>query len=444
MKKSPPPGFTPSPGSLAALVALGGLAALLSLFLWSELLLARAGGATACALSDPNACAELWNGPFAKAIHRYTGLPIAGWGLAWALCATALPLLALRQAAEGAPRVAWLSAMRITSAAGLVATLVLMATVLQARAYCLGCIGTYLLVFAYSGIALLAWRPLGLPERDRGLFLSAAATVAAFGILLYPGLKTASSSGNTAGREALAGAGSVAAPAPTRVPEDEVSRFVASLAPGLRQTLSDSLHIYNRGSVIPLSPARALQGPADAPLRITDFTDIRCGHCAELHETLASLGREARAGSFSVEPRQFPLDGACNPYIRQSSDPVRCLAARARICVEGRPGATEYAARLFARRGTLTAAEVYALADGLVSRPRLEACVASPETQAKLRADVDLAARYEIDGTPLVLLNGRKGTSFPPFLYAMILTGGRSDHPAFGNLPAPNPSAHLH
>jgi hypothetical protein len=79
-----------------------------------------------------------------------------------------------------------------------------------------------------------------------------------------------------------------------------------------------------------------------------------------------------------------------------------------------------------------------------VSRPRLEACVASPETQAKLRADVDLAARYEIDGTPLVLLNGRKGTSFPPFLYAMILTGGRSDHPAFGNLPAPNPSAHLH
>jgi serine/threonine-protein kinase len=443
MKKSPPPGFTPSPGSLAGLVALGGLTALVSLFLWAELLLARAGGATSCALSDPNACADLWDGPFARIIQRFTGLPVAGWGLAWALAATALPLLALRRAAEGAPRPAWLSAVRITSAAGVLATFVLMATVLQARAYCLGCILTYLLVLTYGGIALFRWRPLGLPERDRGLFLSAAATVAAFGLLLYPGLKTASS-GNAAGREALAGAGSVAAPAPTGVPDDDVSRFVGSLAPGLRQTLSDSLHIYRSGFAIPPGPARALQGSADAPLRITDFTDIRCGHCAELHETLAALGREARASSFSVEPRQFPLDGACNPYIRQSSDPVRCLAARARICVEGLPGAMDYAARLFARQATLTAAEVYTLADGLMARPRLEACVASPETQAKLRADVDLAAKYDIDGTPLVLLNGRKGTSFPPFLYAMILTGGRSDHPAFGTLPAANPSAHLH
>ncbi len=443
MKTSPSPAYTPSPASLASLVALGALTALLSLFLWAELLLARAGASTSCALSDPNACAALWDGPFAKAIQRFSGLPVAGWGLAWALGATALPLIALRRAAEGAPRAAWLSAVRITAAAGVLSTFVLMATVLQARSYCPGCLLTYVLVLAYGGTALIAWRPLGLPERNGGLLRSAVATAAAFALLLYPGLKTASTR-TVAGREALAGAGAVASPAPPGVPDDDVSRFVASLAPDLRQTLSDSLYIYKSGLVIPPGVPRALVGPADAPLRITEFTDIRCDHCAELHKTLAALAMEAPAGSFSVEPRQFPLDGACNPYVREASDPVRCLAAQARICAEGRPGATEYAARLFERQATLTPAEVYTLADGLMPRQRLEACVASPETLAKLRADVDLAAKYEIDGTPLVLLNGRKGTSFPPFLYAMILAGGRSDHPAFGTLPSANPSAHLH
>ena len=70
------------------------------------------------------------------------------------------------------------------------------------------------------------------------------------------------------------------------------------------------------------------------------------------------------------------------------------------------------------------------------------AVIASDYIQ-KLKSDIELAARYQIDGTPLVLVNGRKATSFPPFLYAMVLTGGRTDHPAFATLPAANPSALL-
>ena len=145
-----------------------------------------------------------------------------------------------------------------------------------------------------------------------------------------------------------------------------------------------------------------------------------------------------------MEPRQFPLDAECNPHMPRAGDPVRCLAARARICVEGRPGASAYADRLFAQQETLTAADVYAMASGLMPRPELESCIARPETSQKLQSDIALAVRYDIDGTPLVLLNGRKATSFPPFLYAMVLTGGRADHPAFDTLPAANPKAHVH
>jgi protein-disulfide isomerase len=437
--------FQPSPASLAALAALGVLAALLALLLWAELLRARAGGATSCALSDPDACARLWDGPLASAVHRITGLPVAGWGLAWALAATGLPLLALVRAAEGRPRAAWLSAVRITAAAGVVAVLVLMAAALQARTFCLGCFATYVLVSGYAGIALFGWRSLGLPERGRGLRLSLAATAIAAAALLYPGLKTGARHVES-GRDTITGAAAPSAVTGSSPPAaaDRVSQLVASLSPPLRQSLADSLHQYRQGIALPAGLPRTLIGSASAPLRITDFTDVRCRHCAELHETLAALEHEAPAGAFSVEPRHFPLDGECNPYLRRGTDPVRCLAARARICVEGRPGAMAYAGRLFGKQETLSAAEVYALAEGVMPRRELEACVARPETSEKLRADIELAARYEIDGTPLVLLNGRKGASFPPFLYAMVLTGGRADHPAFATLPPANPKAHVH
>ena len=81
---------------------------------------------------------------------------------------------------------------------------------------------------------------------------------------------------------------------------------------------------------------------------------------------------------------------------------------------------------------------------GAAGSDALVACVQSPETQKKLNDDILYGKLYSIEGTPLVLLNGRKAVSFPPFLYAMVLTGGRTDHPAFQALPPPNPQAHLH
>jgi len=443
-RTSPEP-FRPSPAALGTLTALGVLTALLSLLLWGELLVARAGGATFCGFSDPDACARLWDGPFASAIHRITGLPVAAWGLTWSLVAATLPLVALVRAAEGRPHLAWLSAVRIAAAGGVVAVFALVAAALQAKSFCIGCLLTYALAFGYAGIALIGWRPLGLPQPRRACGLLAAALAVAFASLLYPGLATPSRSAAD-GREALIGAAGMASSAAAARPavDDDLSRFVAALAPRARQTLSDSLHVYRNGIALPLDPPRTLLGPASAPLRITEFTDIRCDHCADLQETLSALVREAPAGSFSIEPRQFPLDGECNAFIRQVSDPVRCLAARARICAEGRDGATAYAARLFGRQATLTAAEVLALAEGVMPRSELEQCVSSAETTRKLQSDIEAALRYDLDGTPLVLLNGRRGTSFAPFLYAMIVTGGRTDHPAFDGLPPANPSAHLH
>lgn len=169
---------------------------------------------------------------------------------------------------------------------------------------------------------------------------------------------------------------------------------------------------------------------------------MRCSHCARLHETLAEVVRNAPAGRVAVESRQLPLDGACNPAARTgSADPVRCLAARARICVESTSGASAYDTALYARQATLTPEEVLQIGARFVPRAELERCLSSPQTERALADDVAAALRYVPEGVPVVLLNGRLGEAFPPFLYAMALSGGNPDDPAFASLPPPRAPA---
>lgn len=434
-----------TPGALAGLSALGALSALLSVFLWGQLLLVRQGGMPFCGFGASSDCATVWNSAFASAIHRVTGVPIAGWGLAWSLVAFALPLLALWRRAEGRRLSVLISAVRFTAGIGLATVATLLVIAAAERAFCLGCFATYLLASGYAGIALFGWQQAGWPEATRGAAVAAIAASLSFILLLYPGSNTPQAAGH-AGRAAIARTGRAAPPGTGDAGRDRVlTDLVGSLEPGLKQVLSDSLFLYRNGRSIVLPRARASQGPEGASVRITEFTDIRCEHCADLQKTLASLQEQLPPGSFTVDARQFPLDAACNPLLRsQAADPVRCWAARARICFEGHPKAGDYAQSLFARQKDLTQDQVFELAAPFMPRRELEACVASPDTEKRLQEDIQLASGLEPEGTPIVLVNGRLGTSFGPFLYAMVLTRGEADHPAFASLPPPNPQAHLH
>lgn len=434
-----------TPGALAGLAGLGALSGLLSVFLWGQLLLVRQGGMPFCAFGASADCATVWNSPFATSIHRLTGVPVAGWGLAWSLAALALPLLALLRLAEGRRPSALISAIRLTAGVGLASVAVLLAVTATERAFCLGCFATYVLAAGYGGIALFGWQQAGWPEAGRGAALAASAASLSFILLLYPGSNTPQAAGQ-AGRDALARTGSAASRGTGDAGRDrDLADLVGSLAPELKQILSDSLFLYRNGRSIVPPKTRALQGPQDAPVRITEFTDIRCEHCADLQQTLASLRQSLPPGSFSVDSRQFPLDAECNPLLpSRPADPVRCLAARARICFEEDPQVEPYAQALFAKQKDLTKDQVFELATPFMPRTKLQACVASPETEMKLQEDIRIASLLEPEGTPILLVNGRLGTSFGPFLYAMVLTRGEADHPAFASLPPPNPQAHLH
>jgi len=265
-----PPVVTPR--ALAKLVVLGAMSALWSLVLWQELVLVRAGGSSFCGFGGKFDCSAVWDGAFASAVHRLTGLPIAGWGLVWSVVAFLLPLAALLRRAEGKSIDPLVSGVRLTAVAGVLTVAVMLAASAVAGAVCVGCIATYVLVGAYAFIALLIWRPAGFPAAGRGATAAAAVAAAAFLLLLYPGLRTPKTRGE-AGRNALEGvARSVGSGAVTPSPRDSqrdlrLTELIESLEPPLKQTLADSLAIYRASPTKepPLPPGVNSEPPPAPP-----------------------------------------------------------------------------------------------------------------------------------------------------------------------------------
>lgn len=423
---TPPHANGPSRVHLALLLLLGAAVAG-----WSYVLLRaqNAPESLGAICREGGGCAALWTAPFALSVQRVTSVPVAGWGIIWGLAATGLALFAWLRLARAQSADAALTALRLVSGAGLVGVFVLVGVVITERSFCGACAIVHALVLAHAVIAVFVWRERRIPQ-------AGPATVLAGGSMLWAYLLVAFTASSVP-KSAIP-----VATAPDASADTKLREFLATLTPPARQALSDALGQMRRGPALTLPKPRALTGKADAPVRFTEWTDVRCNHCAELHHTWAEL-EKTLPGSFSLESRYYPLDGACNPAIKNPQrDEVRCLAPRVQICRENYPDAALLKDALYARQRDLTPALVFELATG--SRDSLQACVDSAETKKKLADDLALAGQYHADGTPIVVVNGRPGSAMPIFLYAIALAQGSPDHPAFSSLPPANPTAHVH
>jgi serine/threonine-protein kinase len=282
----------------------------------------------------------------------------------------------------------------LTAAAGVATVLVVATSSFLEGKLCISCLGTYVLVLGYGAGAWHLWRQRGLPLPWPGLKLALGATLVAYLGLLVPGLRTPHDA-DSQGQEHLP---STAAPAPS-VPAApagshllhgvDIGRFIAGLPPQARQSLSDSLGIYRSAGPVAARPPRALDGPANARVRITDFTDSLCGHCAALHDTINLLKQRLPRGLMAIDARHFPLDASCNSAITSPpKNSVRCLAAKAQICMEGRSGHDAFVGKLFALQEDLNEELVYSLAEPHMSREELDVCAASGDTVRKLEDDI--------------------------------------------------------
>ncbi len=232
----------------------------------------------------------------------------------------------------------------------------------------------------------------------------------------------------------------------TATTKDPLAEFLKSLPPPVQQAVSDSMLIYRNSPLITkgVDTKRLVFGSANAPVRLIEWTDIRCPHCKHLEEALTEIRQEAPPGSWSEEARHFPLDAECNPYVQRSDGSgVSCLAAKIQICLAGSTDFSRVRSTLFKEQTRLNRNRIWEIAAPTPGqRKTLEACVKSPQTTATLKEDLDYAVQHKLEGTPLVVINNRKATPVPAMIYTMIMVMGQDNAPGFKVLPPPNAQMH--
>lgn len=429
-----------APLSPVLLIASSAAASLLALFQWMELLVVRSGGRTVCSINDVVNCETVWNSALASRVHSFLGVPVAGLGLVWALTALGLSSLLVYRLAAGGRIGPPIAALRIAAGVGILACITFAVGSARAGALCLTCLGTYAVVVAFALVVVkLLPGPLQPVQEDIGsaLIWCAGLALASYLLLLGPGLKTPGVGESLAAMEQRPRG---TAQTSTEV-DREIEKYLRELSEPERQAVSDSIAVFRR-SPTPATARFAVRnrhGPEDAPVKLVEFTDIRCSHCAQLVEMMKQIERLAPPGRFSIEARNFPLDGACNGAIA-AKDPngLSCLGAQVQICLESAPDFWELRDKLFAEQPNLNRDRILEIASsGRTSRAALERCIGSPETAAKLGEDVAYALEYSPTGTPIVVINGRAGTPVGSFLFAMVMTNANVSSPAFASLPPP-------
>jgi len=418
------------------LIAVSFIAILLGIYQWVELIQIRSGGPSPlCSVNETIDCASVWNSPLADTVHDYTGIPLAGWGVAWAAIVLLLALELAWHTRKGNPAGDIVLALRLATGSGALVSIALLAYTIAIGVLCPTCFLFYLLV-AVAAVATFrlpkdtAWRWGPALLQSIGLLLISIA------LLFYPGRHTPQQNAALASIDAVNQTSENTPPA-----EDPLAKFLLSLPPDQQQLVSDSLALYRAAPHIdrPVDSKRLITGNTRSPVHLIDWIDIRCPHCKHLEEALAKIRKVTPANSWSEEGRQFPLDSECNPNMTRSDNShVACLAAKVLICLGGSPKANQVRASFFQRQGRLTVDDIWDIAARSASQRRsLKSCVESSETADMLQDDIDYAMQHHITGTPLVVINGRESPNFPPFIYAMIIAGGDSEAPGFNVLPPP-------
>jgi serine/threonine-protein kinase len=410
---------------LATSVAQAGLA----LYQWLDLIHVRNGGEAVCAINETVNCTKVWNSDFANRIHDVLGMPVAGLGMTWALSAIILSAWLLVTVRQGASSENLVAAVKLWGLAAFFSTITFAVASFSIGAVCLTCLGTYALSLTFAGLASFGLPGGAIPGGAEAWGGGARAGVVfgpVFLLLLYPGLHTPH-------------AAPAAAPKAVAATDDQVVAYFQALTPPEKQITADARKkwLTSQSPDVSAFAVRALEGSADAPVKIVEFTDMLCGHCRTLVQVLSQLEKVVPPGSLSIESRHFPLDGECNPAIKQArGDGVRCTAAKALICLEQSKDFRALREKLFEEQSTLTKEKVLAIASsGSLSRADLESCIGAVSTDAKLKEDLNYAALYEPDGTPLVLLNGRETMPAPPFLYGMVMSKADAQARWFDALP---------
>ena len=151
-------------------------------------------------------------------------------------------------------------------------------------------------------------------------------------------------------------------------------------------------------------------GPADAKVTVVEFSDFQCPHCKILSQNLKPL--ETKYPQIRIVFKNFPLV-QIHPWAMTAALATRCA-------YQSSPAAFwKMHDAIFQQQDLISADTVYdkltefAAAAGL-TREDFKSCLADPQTQKSVDADLALGKALKINSTPTVFVNGRENVGGDP------------------------------
>lgn len=377
---------------IGALIAAAGGCTLAGLSTSRHMRLLREGTVEAsyCSLSEKINC-DLVD---ASSYSELLGVPIAWWGFLFYLAVGGMALLAYlsRKERRDTAAAAWLlSCATIPYCLFLayVSTVIL-------GVLCLECAGMYLVSAAFVVFLFLA---MGLRVRELPAFLrdySAAALRRPSSLEFAPNVLRHAAALAALYLIGWAFMGLVQAKEAGGVkPAKDLETRIAEFRE------SEPLDVR-------IDPDWPLWGSPSAKVVLVEFSDFQCPHCRRAAFQIKPSLQEFK-GDIGLRFVHYPLDNACNSSLDWPMHPMACFAARASICAQKRGAFWPFHDELYRNQKRLNKRLVLETAE---SRgwdwTEFLACLRSEETKARLARDIEAARRLKIDGTPILLINGRK------------------------------------
>ena len=148
-------------------------------------------------------------------------------------------------------------------------------------------------------------------------------------------------------------------------------------------------------------------GPANAPIKIEEFVDYQCPACGSFNKTFEAdiVAAFANTGKVRWEIHALHFLERGTTESSDASKLTQCAAEQGKFWQAHN---ALFANQVGENRGAFSKARLKELGQKLgLTGDAYDACMSSPARDATIKADTDLATKYQVNQTPTFVVNGK-------------------------------------
>lgn len=211
----------------------------------------------------------------------------------------------------------------------------------------------------------------------------------------------------------------VLGPAASTMPAD--ASALAAEVKRLKETLDDpekrqkydaekAISDFDKAPVQQVDVSKSpIAGPPGAPITVVEYSDFMCPFCRNIAGAFHAYLPESQ-GRVRIAFKSYPLDKDCNPSLQQTIHAGACRLALGGVCAQAQDRFWPYHDKVFGTEWKDPQMDdvVKAAAQAGLDATAFEACLKAPATLARLKEDITEGQRVGVQGTPTLLLNGKR------------------------------------